>query len=149
MGVPESKSKPWSPYMDRASGFQPTQRVETILDLVAVQHLGLQNTDMPFAGKKRLLRDVFCDISQNPKFKAYSSDSGKAPCLATSTTLYSFGEDRLILPIELLYFQGHSRGIKIPDAMRSSQVRDLAGEGMAVPCLGTVIWALYLTKGLP
>jgi len=148
LGVPESKSKPWVPHM-RGGGLSITKRVEKILNLVALHHLGLQNADIPFESKKHFLRDIFCDISQNPKFKAFSSDLGIAPCLATSTMMYSYGEDRMVLPVELLYFQGHSRGIKIPDNMRSSEIRNLAGEGMTLPCLGTVIWALYLTKGLP
>ena len=130
-------------------GLHLTKRVEAILDTVAAQHLGLQNLDLPFGRKKNMLRDVFCDISQNPKFKAFSNSSGVAPCLATSSTLYSFGGDRMVLPVESLYFQGHSRGIKIPTAMKSSDIKQLAGEGMALPCIGSVIWALYLTKGLP
>ena len=148
LGLPERLSAPWTPEM-QGNLCPTTKRVRAILDTVAAQHLGLQNLDLKFGGKKRLLQEVYCDISQNPKFKAFSNQSGVAPCLATSTQMYSFGQDRMVLPIELLYWQGHSRGIKIPNRMRSSEIRNLAGEGMMVPCLGTLIWALYLTKGLP
>lgn len=145
--MPLAKAEPWVPHMRDNKNL--TSRVETILNLVAVQHLGLQNLDAEFTTKKKLLRDVFCDVSQNPKFGAFTGSSGNAPCLATSTRMFSFGEDRWVLPIELLYWQGHSRGIRIPEGMKSNEIRDLAGEGMCLPCFGTVLWSAFLASNWP
>lgn len=143
----------WSHRM-RGYGVPRTQRVCEIMDTVVMIKLKekgqLQGANkLSFERLKTLLHDVFLDISQNPRQKCYSNSSGITHCLATSTQLYSFGADRMILPFELLMFQGHSRAIRIPPNMRSNQLSHLAGEGMALPCLATVIWCGYVLKGLP
>lgn len=136
-----------------------TPRVKALLDLVATERLmyACSNQQTPISEikefsqerKQELLKHVFCDISQNPKFRSCTGNDGVTGCLTTSTLLYSYGKDRMVLPFELMLFQGHRRGLKIPQDMKSSSLRSLAGEGMAVPCLGAIIWSLYLTKGLP
>ena len=99
--------------------------------------------------KKELLKEVYCDVSQNPMYRAFTNNKNIAPCLCKSTSLYSFGQDRFLLPFEHLLLQGHRRSLEIPSAIRSNQLSHLAGEGMCLPCLGLVVWSLYLTKGLP
>ena len=135
-----------------ATGLRVTERISQILDLVAASKFLDLGVDLyqciPFSEKKKILEHVYCDVSQNPKFKSCTNQHGITGCLATSTTLYSFGRDRLVLPFELALLQGHRRGIKFPQAMTSSQIRDLMGEGMSLPCLGTVVWCAYITKGL-
>jgi hypothetical protein len=147
IGLPESMT-PWSRDM-KASGVSQTERVKQLLDAVAAERLGVENLDLPWSQKQKLLKDVYCDISQNPKFKPYTSKEGITGCLSTSTMLYSFARDGAVLPFELLLFQGHRRDLKVPPSLSSNQTRDLAGEGMSLPCLGTVLWAVYLTKGFP
>ena len=151
LGLP-SDTKLWSADM-AARGMSNTPRIRKILDLVAAQKLkpiGFRKVlNMSHADKQKLLRGTFCDVSQNPKFASFTNESGNTGCLATSTTLYSFGRDRVVLPIELALFQGHRRGILFPPEIKSSQIRSLAGEGMSLPCLGSVVWCMYLLKGLP
>ena len=110
-------------------------------------------SQLPPSAKQTALQDVYVDVSQNPKFGPMASvASGAADilgCLCTSTCLYSYGRDRALLPIEHMYLQGHRRGFSIPDRMPSNRLRQLAGEGMSLPCLATVIWSMYLVKGLP
>ena len=142
--MPESM-KLWSPHME----FQTTDRCRAILDVVVVAKLGLEAANMSFHEIKAKLTHVYCDLSQNPKFMGYTNDRGVTGCLATSTMLYSFARDGLLLPYELLLLQGHSRSLKIPDHVTSHQMKTLAGEGISLPCLGTVLWAVYLTNGLP
>ena len=151
LGLP-SDAKIWSHKMV-ATGLSATSRVKEILDLVAAEKLkkyGLSNVlRMSKEEKQELLRGVFCDVSQNPKFASYTNEANVTGCLATSTILYSYGRDRVVLPFEHLMFQGHRRGIVFPPEIKSTQIKTLAGEGMALPCLGSVIWAMYLLKGLP
>lgn len=141
----------WSHLME-AKGLNVTERVGEILEIVAAVKLVESGVnilqDLPFSHKKELLKHVYCDVSQNPKFKSHTNQEGITGCLTTSTLLYSFGRDRVVLPVELAMIQGHRRGFKFPPEMPSSKIRDLMGEGMNLPCLGTVVWCLYLTKGL-
>ena len=146
-----SSVKVWSPFM-QATGLRVTERISEILDVFAASKLSDLGANLfestSFSEKKKLLEHQYCDVSQNPKYKSCTNQIGITGCLATSTVLYSFGRDRLILPFELALLQGHRRGIKFPDSMSSSQIRDLMGEGMHLACLGTVVWCLCLTKGL-
>ena len=156
LGLPSTfqLGRVWSDHMV-AAGMKRTSRICHLLDMVAVQKLtsygcGLLNLhSMSLDEKISLLKDTFCDVSQNPKFASFTNIEGTTGCLATSTTLYSFGKDRAVLPFELALFQGHRRGIRFPEKMKPNQIRDLCGEGMNLCSLGSVIWAMYLLKGLP
>ena len=137
-----------------ASGVRPTARIRNIIDMVAWEVL-LRSFDyrsvtmMSRDEKKQHLRGIYCDLSQNPRFASYTNVEGVTGCLCTSTILYSFHKDRICLPFELALFQGHRRGIKFPSNMKSNSIKELCGEGMNLPCLATVIWALYLVRGFP
>ena len=144
LGMPDSV-KLWSPHMS----YQTSERCQAILDTVAVEKLGLGAVSMSFEERKARLRNVYVDLSQNPKFRSRTNDKGITGCLSTSTLLYSYGRDSVLLPYELLLLQGHSRSLKIPATVNSAQVKTLAGEGISCPCLGTVLWAIYLTNGFP
>ncbi len=137
------------------TGVPQTERVESILDAVATlkfRDLGYSWAAVEgfdFSTKKDILKDVYIDISQNPQYKAWTSSKGVAPCLATSTMLYSYGRDRTLAAFELTLLQGHRRSFQFPDHMKCSQIKELAGEGIFLPCLATVIWSAYLLRGLP
>ena len=129
-----------------------TERVNELIEVVAaskLKDLGVLQDALSFSEKQKLLEHVYCDVSQNPRFKSCTNSKGITGCLATSTILYSFGKDRIVLPLELSMIQGHRRGFHYPESVSSNQIRDLCGEGMSLPCLGVVIWCMYLTKGLP
>ena len=151
LGLP-SGLKVWSPWM-QAQGLNVTDRISELLDLVAASKLKELGVNLlkplDFETKKEKLKDVFCDVSQNPKYRSFTNSDGVTGCLATSTILYSFGRDRLVTPFELALFQGHRRGVKYPSGMRGNEIKSLAGEGMFLPSLATVIWSMYLLKGLP
>ena len=52
----------------------------------------------------------------------------------------------MILPAEMMLLQGwSSESLVIPDGMTNKSMRVLAGNGMCLPCLGTVIWSLLLS----
>ena len=132
-------------------GLPATDRVHALVDTFAFDCLktacNFEFLRMTFSEKKALLKNCYIDISQNPRYQNPTSPT--AACLCTGTVFYSFGLDRVLLPEEHLLLQGHSRGFRLPDSMRQASIRSLAGEGICLPCLGTVVWAMYLVKGLP
>ena len=132
------------------TGMNLTPRIACLLDCVAAELLGkdFRGRDTPFSEKQQLLRHAYADVSQNPKYRSFTKNS-LTGCLTTSTLLYSYRRDGLVLPIELMTIQGHRRDLSIPESMTGNNLKDLAGEGMFLGCLATVLWSLYLTKGLP
>lgn len=140
--------RPWSEHMS-CGGLNITPRIACLLDCVAAEGLPTEkrSSKVSFQEKKALLRHMYADVSQNPKYRAFSKQ-GVTSCLTTSTLMYSFQRDGVVLPIELMTIQGHRRDLVFPPSMTASQVKDLAGEGMFLPCLATIVWSLYLVNGL-
>jgi hypothetical protein len=108
---------------------------------------GLRNKS--YANMMDVMQHVYVDTSQSHGRRCFTSDSGNTNCLTTSTQLYSFGRDSLVLAKELMFLQGHKRDIVIPSGMSDAKLADLAGEGICLPCLASVLWALYLVKEFP
>lgn len=139
----------------KLTGVAHTARVLQILDCVTIQCLGgakaarsiLREADAANIIKARM-EDVVVDLSQNPIRRAFSNDSGVAKCLTTSSVLYSYGRDRIILPLEKLFLQGHGPATKIPEAMSDRAIHELAGQGISLPILGLIVIALQTTVGL-
>ena len=80
--------------------------------------------------------------------KTYTNTKGLTRTQTTSTLLYSFDSDSVVLGREMLLLQGQPQSLQI-EGQKDSVLRSLAGEGMAVPCVGLVVWALMLTKQFP
>lgn len=135
-----------------------------ILDLATLDHVkrhhdtgeGKLNLNLLKRGHEKerkqlptIMQNVYADVSQNPVRSPWTGSQGITHCLTTSSLLYTFARQRVVLPIELMYFQGHSREIRIPPGMLQASLRDLAGEGMCLPCLGTLIYSLFVTQLLP
>ena len=145
----------WRPQWDAAC-LPKTARVQEILDTYAFDRLKARTQrdvqsilDMPMSEKRKILRHDYVDVSQNPRYIAKNHDDGQMSCICTGSNVYSFGRDRVLLPVELMYLQGHRRGLEVPDNVRCSRLRQLAGEGMSLPSLGSIIWSMYLLHGLP
>ena len=101
------------------------------------------------AWASKLLSETVVDCSQNPVRKPFNHTS-TWPTLCTSSVLYHFGLDRVLLPIEHLHLQGHTEATAVvPDSLSQSEIRSLAGEAMPLPVLGLLILSLLLTKGFP
>ena len=67
----------------------------------------------------------------------------------TSSVLYSFNTDSVLVGKEMLLLQGQSSKLQIPEHTKDHVLRELAGEGMSVPCIGLVLWSLFLTAQFP
>ena len=95
-----------------------------------------------------LHNDLFVDVSQNHVRRPLSCKDGNLRTLLTSSMLYHYGTDRVLLPVEHLFLQGYDHEVVIPDGVSSEDVRKLAGEAIALPSLASVLWSLHLTKDL-
>ena len=148
--------RPWSTRRDlQLTGLSKTTRILNILDCVVISKLGgaaaasevLANPRSELL-LKAALEDVFVDVSQNPARRSFTGKGGVSKCLHTATSLYSFQRDGLVLPFELMLFQGHSLDSRVPQEMKQKELHDLAGQGICLPCLGLIIVSLMLSTGL-
>ena len=103
---------------------------------------------------RRLKSELVGNPTQNPAWQ---------PCLrrhatglpmhvgtvCTSTRLYSYREDRLIVPSEAMRAHGwEAEGISLNmQGLDINHGYDLLGESMSLPCVGTAIWSLLLAGG--
>ena len=147
IGAPRNL-KPWTFADRRFTGISATNRAKACTDLAVLQYLGVETAARSMNNledQTNLLSDLFVDLSQNPCRKAFTNQQGFTKCLTTASALYSFQKDRAVLPLELLLFQGHTKELKIPATMSPDAVRSLAGEGIALPCLATLLVAMIGT----
>ncbi len=82
-----------------------------------------------------------CDVSQGLSFRPWFTLS--LPCFTTSSSLYLYKEDRLMLELEkfrILGFPPICRG-----SLSNSQLKDLSGECMAVHTIGVVLYSMFVT----
>ena len=132
---------------------RPTDRERAILNfLVALEQLKRNNVEKRSPSAQEIRHALSCtvvDLSQNPDRRCFTSRMQVNHALTTSTRAVHLGEWRVIVPRELLYLQGHPRTTQIPLEMKQRSVQTLAGEGIALPCLGVCIWSQFLLKGFP
>ena len=144
------KYSPWTSRAEfRGAGMRLNDRKKDLLDVVVADrmyrskklHQGLDSKQIA-----ELMKDVWLDVSQSHSRKVTSTAPRRT--LTTSSEVYAFGRDRVLLPTEHLALQGHfAPTLKLP--LTARQVRSLAGEGMALPSIGSVLWCLFLTKRFP
>ena len=132
------------------------ERVRCLLDLATADRLGPRADDVVRKAKAtgnwhevdKAMKGVFIDLSQNPARRPWTNQKNVSKCLTTSSRIYSFEEQRVVLPLEHLLFQGHRRSIVIPESMPPRSVARLAGEGICLPSLATIVWSLACSGNL-
>lgn len=95
------------------------------------------------------MQNKYIDVSQSLSRHCHTNRAGINRAFTTSTLLYSYSRDSVITGKEMLMIHGHNSGFVIPETVSESSAKDLAGEGMAVPCLSSVIWAIHMAKQFP
>ena len=133
--------KPWTTTGKKFTGLSKTSRALECIDLAAISH----GCTSPAVSKRTTcnmdkLTDVFVDVSQNPCRMAWTSAKMLNKCLTTSSLIYSFGRDSVVLPLELMIWQGHRADISTK-GMPQNSLKQLAGQGINLPCLAVVIAA--------
>ena len=116
-------------------GIPLTARVRDLMDVTAARVLSEQ----------RSMSGIYLDVSQAHNRKCHTNFNGISPCCTTSTILYSFGHDRIILPSELLAIHGYS-GLQIPESVSERDLKHMVGSCIALPCIGTLLLALHILK---
>lgn len=134
--------RPWTSRPSfTAKGVRLTDRVTDLMDSLVIDRMA--------QGKQTLtqiinsLDDTFLDFSQSHQRKCWTQ-CGINKCLTTSSTIYSYGADRLVLPIETLKFMGYPESLKLPYPMSHHDIRDFVGEAMCLPCVAAVLWSLVV-----
>ncbi len=145
--------QPWTSRPEfKGLGVPSNKRSLDLLDCSWVQACKKRNIGMGPAMTKtgiqqKLHEDLVVDISQSHARRPMS-DQGVLRTLTTSSRLYHYGLDRMLLPREHLLMQGYAHTVCIPKSMKDDDVRSLAGEGIFLPCLGQILWCLHLTRNL-
>ena len=127
------------------------KRVLDLIDLTALQ-VAKRCKKPVLSSRKELatcLQDTILDVSQSHKRQTFSNKEGIAKCLCTSSDLYSYSQDRMLHPLEHLVLQGHPTTVVLPESVTHRQVKTMAGESIALPCLGLLLWSLYTSVGFP
>ena len=152
LGVPEKDPFQWTSQAGfLGQGLRKTESISALINLAAADVLkakGVPANKGNSANMQEGMKDVFLDVSQNPTRKPWTNRRGHNHTLCTSSVLYSFAQDRMLFPEEYMFLQGWSHHMQVEESFRD-ELRELAGLGMALPCLGSLIWALYLVKGFP
>ena len=120
-------------------GLSLTKRVLDVLDVTAIKVL--ERNHQPQNG----LKNIYVDVSQSIMRNTYTNLDNISPCLTTSTELYSFGHDRVILPQEMMAMHGYQR-ITVPETILPRDLKTMVGGGMSLPCIGTVLMALHVMQ---
>ena len=145
--------RPWTASQGfKGHGLPHTRRVKDLLDVCFAERCKQIGADVsvPRVAKEFSgMQNFLVDVSQSHSRRTSSNVAGEAPCLTTSSQLYSFKLDRALVAYENLLLQGWPPSTQIPACMSEEDVRDLAGEGIALPCLGLVVSALLLSKSFP
>ena len=133
----------------KGQGLTATPRVKGILDVAAC--CMLKDRDVPAGSADdaaEALADAYVDVSQNPCRKPWTNKHGVNHTLCTGSCLYSYQQDRLLFAEEYMYLQGWSRGICAKEEVQP-RLKELAGLGISLPCLASLIWSLYLVREFP
>ena len=97
---------------------------------------------------KKTSQNRTADISQNLSW--LRPDRGHITgVFCTESRVYSFAEDRLLHPVELLGSVGWKTSTTGPNinGLTVAELQDLVGECQALQCLGAATWALILAVG--
>lgn len=83
---------------------------------------------------------AYADVSQSHSRRCFSCLGEPVPTLTSSTVLYSFDQDSIVHPTELMRWHGFPRNLVFPPDARD--VRSLVGNSMCAPSLAQAIAAL-------
>lgn len=138
---------PWTRKQDfQAVGISVTPRIADLLDVITAERLSrLKLLGKPLSDNdiEEAMSGCYADVSQSHQRRSCSYPDRPMPTVCTSTCLYSFALDSIILPIELFMLHGFPRTLKFSDELGISGVKSLVGNGMCAPCLAQALMSLY------
>ena len=120
-------------------GLRLTPRVRDVLDLTAAK---VFSRNLP---SQRGLTDIYVDVSQSLDRNCFTHADGSNPCFTGATELYSFAQDRIILPEEMLAFHGFGH-VEMPPSLGCRDLKRMAGTGMSLPCIGSILLSYHIMQ---
>ncbi|CAE7293874.1 unnamed protein product, partial [Symbiodinium sp. CCMP2456] len=143
-------ARPWSEGA-RLQGIAITDRIKALVDVAFLKTEDMLKQRKEPHARQDVARSLFADLSQNIVRMPW----GRYRTLTTSTQLYSFERDRLLVPEELLVILGFPRTYaeSARHHMKNRDITDLVGMAMAVPsvtvvCCSALMAALRFLPGL-
>ena len=121
---------PWTSSGRRVGGVATARGVDCIEICAAVKGLPAENCG-----------DLTIDISQAASRGAWTLG---CPCLTTSSHLYSYRLQRMLLAEEHLLLEGFPASLNL-GSLTQHAIRSLAGEAMAPPSVGMALMPLLLS----
>ena len=140
--------RPWSPNA-RMQGLSALPRQQELLDLAYLETKSwLQKQGMDDS-HQRVVKSLVADVSQNIGRKPW----GPMRTHTTSSMIYSFERDRLVIPAEGLRLLGFPNVARMVQGLSSADTVELVGQAMAVPSVTLAAAALIVgaldTNALP
>lgn len=133
----------WHPWTGRQAyrgqGLPNQDRTKDLLDCIAIQQMIRSGRRGPIT---TLMQGAYADVSQSHNRKCYSVASQPVHTITTSTLLYSYGLDSVVLQNEIYRWHGFPRTLGCPDQV--SDMRSLVGNSMCAPCLGQALAVLCI-----
>lgn len=134
--------KPWTARPEfEARGIKLTERIRDLMDCTVIERAVANGLTMSDCVKS--MSDCFLDYSQSHSRRCYTV-GGINKCLTTSSTLYSYGADRAVLPVETLRFHGYPTTLNLPHGITAAEIKEFSGEAMCLPCLACVLWSILI-----
>eukprot|EP00435_Cladocopium_sp_Y103_P009938 s1246_g2.t1 len=131
------RATPWS-NKARLQGLPGTDRVKEMIDLAYLcTEASLKAAGLP-SSPDQVTATLSVDVSQNAARKAW----GSLRTLCTSSSIYLYGQDRAMLPIEGLRLMGFGTRASRAGGLSDGEVVDLVGNCMAVPSVALAQLAL-------
>ena len=141
LGVSQNYS-PWTGGANFAGeGLSLTQRVVDILNVVAIK---VMQADASRRSGPQCLEHVYVDVSQSHARLNFTRRNGLTGAFTTATELYSYKEDRVVLPHEMMWMHGFPVDCSVPSTISPGAFKDMIGNGMSLPSLATMVWALQV-----
>ena len=152
-GVPEDM-KPWTGRKQfQARGIRLTERICDILDCAAIRTCAEKGLSLEEMSCPRKVESAMAgwrvDVSQSLDRLKLSGPGKPLQTFTTSTQVYLYAQDRILLPEEMLLLHGQSTRPRSAAGVSQELHRQHAANGMALPCLGMLVWALFLLKQFP
>ena len=131
--------RPWTCQGKKLYNVPKTERVQEAIDIAWGSH-----SQRCVADDKRF--PFYQDVSQCVSRHTWGSS---VPCITRSSLVYDFKRDQILSSKALLAMQG----LPVPDMKLDSlpdvseaDLRDLAGECMFLPSLGSILLAVFLNR---
>ena len=135
-------ARPWTGRSDvHLLGVPNNENIRNIIDIA-----WWRSTNGLTEAEACLVRECLkIDISQSLSHKPWSKHM---TCLTTSSVVYSYAHDRVVTDPEKFFCLGFCQDLRF-ESMASGHLKDLAGDAMALPSVGSALCSLFLCAKLP